>query len=65
MIRYNLLAMIKRLLDYETIGGLFIDVYAEVGEFTVIEKIWNIILEVVIVIAKVPEAILNRFYDQF
>ncbi|WP_290539943.1 transposase [Alistipes sp.] len=56
MIRYNLLAMIKRSLDYETIGGLFRDVYAGVKEITVIEKIWNIILEVVVVIAEVLEA---------
>ena len=56
MIRYNLLAMIKRSLDYETIGGLFRDVYAGVKEITVIEKIWNIILEVVAVIAEVLEA---------
>ena len=47
MIRYNLLAIIKRPLDYEIIGGLFRDVYAGVKEITVIEKIWNIIIEVV------------------
>ena len=56
MIRYNLLAMIKRSLDYETIRGLFRDVYAGVKEITVIEKIWNIILKVVAVIAEVLEA---------
>ena len=48
--------MIKRSLDYKTIGGLFRDVYAGVKEFTVIEKIWNIIFEVVVVIAEVIEA---------
>ena len=48
--------MIKRSLDYETIGDLFRDVYAGVKEIIVIEKIWNIILEVVVVIAEVLEA---------
>lgn len=36
MIRYNLLASLKRSLDYETIGGLFKDVYAGVYELTVV-----------------------------
>ena len=52
MIRYNLLASIKRFNDYETIGALFSDIYAGVHELTVIEQIWSIILEVVAVIAE-------------
>ena len=64
MIRYNLLAMIKRSFDYETIGGLFRDVYAGVQEITVIEKIWNIILEVVAVIAEVLEADFEHILQQ-
>lgn len=51
MIRYNLLSFVKRNLDYETIGGLFKDVYAGVHELTVVEKIWAIIIEVVAVVA--------------
>ena len=47
MIRYNLLASIKRANDYETIGGLFGEMYNGVHELTVIEKIWGIILEVI------------------
>ena len=39
MIRYNLLALLKRSLDYETIGGLFKDVYTGAYELTVVEKI--------------------------
>ena len=45
MIRYNLLALLKRSLDYETIGGLFKDVYTGAYELTVVEKIWLIIVE--------------------
>jgi hypothetical protein len=52
MIRYNLLASIKRSHDYETIGALFNEIYIGVHELTVIEKIWAIILEVVAVIAE-------------
>ncbi|MDO5396290.1 MAG: transposase [Bacteroidales bacterium] len=56
MIRYNLLSSIKRSLDYETIGGLFGDVYAGVHELTVVEKIWVIILEVVAIVAELTGA---------
>lgn len=56
MIRYNMLASIKRTLDYETIGGLFGDIYLGVHELTVIEKIWAIIVEVVAVVAEIMGA---------
>lgn len=52
MIRYNLMASLKRTNDYETIGGLFADIYSGVQELTVIEKIWDIILEAVAVVAE-------------
>lgn len=52
MIRYNLLASIKRANDYETIGGLFNDIYSGVHELTVVEKIWGIILEVITAVAE-------------
>ena len=55
IIRYNLLASIKRTLDYETIGALFNDVYEGVHELTVIDKIWEIILEVVAVVAEMMD----------
>lgn len=56
MIRYNLLASIKRSMDYETIGGLFNDIYEGVHELTVIEKIWGIILEVIAIFAEMTGA---------
>ena len=56
MIRYNLLASLKRSLDYETIGGLFKDVYAGAYELTVVEKIWLIIVEVVSIVAELTGA---------
>ncbi|WP_442504728.1 hypothetical protein ACTML9_07165 [Porphyromonas levii] len=51
MIRYNLLSMVKRLHDYETIGGLYKDVYYGVHELTVVEKIWDIIIEIISIVA--------------
>ena len=56
MIRYNLLASIKRALDYDTIGGIFGDMYLGVHELTVVEKIWAIIIEVVAVVAEITGA---------
>lgn len=56
MIRYNLLESLKRNLDYETIGGLFKEVYAGVYDLTVVEKIWAIIIEVVAVVAELTGA---------
>ena len=44
VIRYNILALIKRSDDYETIGGLFADIYEGVNELTVVEKIWSILM---------------------
>jgi hypothetical protein len=56
MIRYNILASIKRVLDYDTIGGLFGDMYLGVHELTVVEKIWAIIIEVVAVVSELTGA---------
>lgn len=51
VIRYDILASVKRSDDYETIGGLFADMYEGVHELTVVEKIWAIITEVIAVVA--------------
>ena len=56
MMRYNLLASIKRTVDYDTIGGLFGDMYIGVHKLTVVEKIWDIIMEVVAVVAEITGA---------
>lgn len=56
MIRYNILALIKRTLDYNTIGGLFGDMYLGVHELTVVEKIWAIIIEVVAIVSELIDA---------
>mgnify|MGYP001663694053 CR=1 FL=1 len=51
-IQYNIMSYIKRFHNYETIGGLFEDVYLGVKEITVIDCIWEAILEVVSIIAE-------------
>ena len=56
IIRYNLLASIKRTYDYDTISGLFGDMYLGVHELTVVEKIWAIIQEVIAVVAELIDA---------
>ena len=53
VIRYNILAIIKRSDDYETIGGLFADIYDGVHELTIVEKIWLIIIDVVAIVAEI------------
>lgn len=40
------------MLDYETIGGLFGNMYLGVHELTVVEKIWEIIIVVVAVVSE-------------
>ena len=52
----NLLALLKICLDYETIGGLFKDVYTGVYEQTAVEKMWLIIVEVVGIVAELTGA---------
>jgi len=49
-IRYNIMAYIKRLHNYETIGGLFRDTYLGVKEITVIDYIWQAIIEVIVIV---------------
>lgn len=56
IIRYNLLSSVKRTYDYDTIGGIFNDLYAGVHELTVVEKIWAIIIDVVATFAELTGA---------
>ena len=45
--------LIKQPDDYESIGGLFADIYEGVHEFTVVEKIWSIIIDVIAIVAEI------------
>lgn len=45
-IAYITLALKKRFTDYETMGQLFRDLKAELLEYTLVEKIWNLLVEI-------------------
>ena len=64
VIRYNILALIKRSDDYETIGGLFVDIYEGVHELTVVEKIWSIIIDVIAIVAEIFTIDENELMEQ-
>lgn len=50
--QYNLLSVARRFSDYETIGGLFKDAAGQSIELTVTERIFDLLLEMVIAIAE-------------
>jgi len=50
--QYNLLSTAKRFSDYETVGGLFNDAVKGSVELTLTERIWDMILEMVRMIAE-------------
>ena len=64
VIRYNILALIKRSDDYETIGGLFADIYEGVHELTIVEKIWSIIIDVIAIVAEIFTIDENELMEQ-
>ncbi len=47
MIQYNLLAVAKRFLEYETLGELFRATQRQALQLTIAEQIWKIIVEIV------------------
>lgn len=56
MMQYNMLCTAKRFESYETLGGLFAQVVDDSLELSVTDKIWDIILEVILNIAEVVSA---------
>ena len=52
-LQYNILSVVKRFMDYETIGELFRQVAQDSHELTISERIWQAILEFVTAITKV------------
>ena len=55
MIQYNLLSVAKRFAEYETIGALFRNTKADTIQLTVTERIWKIIIELLMDIAEMIE----------
>ena len=52
-LQYDILSVVKRFMDYETIGELFRQVGQDSLELTITERIWQAILELVAAITKV------------
>lgn len=68
MIQYNLLSVAKRFTDYETLGELFRNTNAETIQLTLVERIWQIIFEILASLAELLEIdteslIENLIYD--
>ena len=55
MLQYNILATVKRFDKYETLGQLFRQSQKETLEITINERIWLIILEIVVKLALILE----------
>jgi hypothetical protein len=55
MVQYNLLSVAKRFTDYESLGELFRNTKAETIQLTVVERIWQIIIEILADIAELIE----------
>lgn len=55
MIQYNMLCCVKRKESYITIGGLFAQINDQAAELTVAQKIWNLIMDVISIIAEAIE----------
>ena len=50
-LQYNILSLVKRFNDYETIGGLFREVEKDSLELTIAERIWEVIMDTVMALA--------------
>ena len=51
VMQYNILSYVRRFTSYETLGGLFAEVSKAYVELTVAERVWQILIEVVGIIA--------------
>lgn len=56
ILQYNILCLVKRFDSYESIGGLFGDATTGTAEATIADKIWLLIVEVIIAIAELVSA---------
>lgn len=68
VLQYDILSVVKRFMDYETIGELFRQAGQDSHELTISERIWQAILELVAVITKVfsiaDEEVLNALVNE-
>lgn len=67
-LQYNILSVVKRFMDYETIGELFRQAGQDSHELTISQRIWQAILELAAIITKVfsiaDEEVLNALINE-
>jgi hypothetical protein len=61
MMNYMVLSIKKRFEDYESIGGIFRDSKAQVLENTLVEKMWEIIIEIYLLVFAALDVDMDRF----
>jgi hypothetical protein len=64
MMQYNTLSLAKRFLDYESIGGIFREAGCETLEFTIVEKIWGYILDILSIVSELFEIDFEEILDK-
>lgn len=61
MMNYMVLSIRKRFEDYESLGGMFRHTKAEILEKTLVEKLWEIIIELYLMIFAILDVDMDRF----
>ena len=51
MIQYNVFSLAKRIEAYETLGGLFSEIKGQITDYTITERIWGFIRELLSIMA--------------
>lgn len=64
MIHYNIFSALKRITEYETLGGLFAEIKNQTVEITLCKRIWGFMLELLAIIADIfeiePETLISQ-----
>lgn len=59
--RYNILSVIKRFHDYETLGELFRETHKDAVKLTLSEHIWLIIIKIMSELSQTPDIDTDMF----
>jgi len=60
MIQYNVFSLAKRIEAYETLGGLFFEIKGQITEYTITERIWGFIRELLSIMADFMDGNFNE-----
>ena len=68
LLQYNLLSVVKRFCDYETLGELFRSSQKDAIKLTISEKIWLIIIEIVAELSEIfntdAELLMEKLFSE-